>query len=131
MRINIQYLTHILSLLHPNGFLTIILATYGIHILWAETKSKIDKFGLDWMFELLSAGGSPTSLLFSGRSSSLGGGGWVSLGLGGGGGVGSSSSSIPARSRPSSTDSVVITLGSCNRLMGGSLSLDYWEWGCV
>ena len=57
-----------------------------------------------------------TFLLFSGRSSSLGGGGWVSLGLGGGGGVGSSSSSISERFSPSSTDSVVITLGSCSFL---------------
>lgn len=57
-----------------------------------------------------------TFLLFSGRSSSLGGGGWVSLGLGGGGGVGSSSSSISERFKPSSTESVVITLGSCSFL---------------
>lgn len=57
-----------------------------------------------------------TNLLFSGRSSSLGGGGVASLGLGGGGGVGSSSSSMPARSNPSSTERVVITRGSCNFL---------------
>lgn len=57
-----------------------------------------------------------TSRLFSGRSSSLGGGGWVSLGLGAGGGGGAGSSSISERFIPSSTESVVITLGSCSFL---------------
>lgn len=57
-----------------------------------------------------------TFLLFSGRSSSFGGGGPVCLGFGGGGGVESSSSSMPDRSRPSRTERVVMTLGSCNFL---------------
>lgn len=57
-----------------------------------------------------------TSRLFSGRSSSLGGGGWVSLGLGAGGGGGAGSSSISERFMPSNTESVVITLGSCSFL---------------
>lgn len=62
-----------------------------------------------------------TCLLFSGRSSSLGGGGWVSLGLGGGGGVGSSSS-ISERFSPNSTESVVITLGSWSFLQNSQTS---------
>lgn len=50
-----------------------------------------------------------TSFLFSGRSSSLGGGGCASFGLGGGVG---SSSSLSKRFWSNSTDSVVITLWS-------------------
>lgn len=57
-----------------------------------------------------------TSRLFSGRSSSLAGGGWVSLGLDAGGGGGAGSSSISERLMPSNTESVVITLGSCSFL---------------
>lgn len=62
-----------------------------------------------------------TSRLFSGRSSSFGGGGWVSLGLGAGGG-GAGSSSISERFMPSNTESVVITLGSCSFLSGKMFS---------
>lgn len=63
-----------------------------------------------------------TSRLFSGRSSSLGGGGWVSLGLGAGGGGGAGSSSISERFMPSNTESVVITLGSCSFLSSKTFS---------
>lgn len=60
-----------------------------------------------------------TILLFSGRSSSLGGGGCVSLGFGAGAGAGSSSSSTSEKFRPSSTERVVITRGSCSFLHNG------------